>query len=506
MGGARKSKAKKKSAFSEGGLKKTIAGLIEQVQELYLADEIPWVVGYSGGKDSTAVLQLVWFALDQLNVEKIHKPVHVISTDTLVENPVVAAWVSASLNTMKGAAEEAGLPITPHRLTPELADTFWVNLIGKGYPAPRVKFRWCTERLKIKPSNKFVSDVIKDNGEVILVLGTRKAESTQRAGRMKKLEAQRERAHLSPNESLPNSLVYSPIEEWSNDDVWLFLMQYKNPWGYRNKDLLTMYQGASEDGECPLVIDTSTPSCGDSRFGCWVCTLVEQDRSMAAMIQNDDEKEWMLPLLELRNELDIHDDRHLRDFRRMAGHVQLYNDRPIPGPYTQTSREHWLRKLLEAQHWIRNNGPEYVRDIDLITLEEMQEIRRIWVVDKHELEDSLPLIYEEVMGENYPGNALEDSPVFGREEMTILEEITEGDTLHFQLVRELLDVEAKYRTVARRSDLFTQLEEAFKKNAYEDAGQATEIARAKRDALAAAQEADISQLEMILSQNPGGKP
>ena len=70
-----------------------------------------------------------------------------------------------------------------------------------------------------------------------------------------------------------------------------------------------MYQGASEGGECPLVVDTSTPSCGDSRFGCWVCTLVEKDKSMHAMIQNDAEKEWMLPLLELRNELDPAQDR-----------------------------------------------------------------------------------------------------------------------------------------------------------------------------------------------------
>ena len=188
------------------------------------------------------------------------------------------------------------LPFVAHRLTPEVEDTFWVNLIGKGYPAPRHKFRWCTERLKIKPSNRFIRNVVRRNGEAILVLGTRKAESAKRASTMKKLEEQRVRDRLSPNANLPGCLVLSPIEDWSNDDVWLFLMQVDNPWGYRNKDLLTMYQGASEDGECPLVVDTSTPSCGDSRFGCWVCTLVDKDRSMTAMIQNDEEKEWMLPL------------------------------------------------------------------------------------------------------------------------------------------------------------------------------------------------------------------
>jgi DNA sulfur modification protein DndC len=213
----------------------------------------------------------VWLALRALPPDERRKPLHVISTDTLVENPVVAAWVTRSLETMDAAAKAEGLPIVPHRLTPTVNDSFWVNLIGRGYPAPRHKFRWCTERLKIKPSNTFITEVVAQSGEAILVLGTRKAESQARARSMERLEAQRVRERLSPNASLPNCLVYSPIEDWSNDDVWLFLMQSPNPWGYNNKDLLTMYQGASQDGECPLVVDTTTPSCGDSRFGCWVC-------------------------------------------------------------------------------------------------------------------------------------------------------------------------------------------------------------------------------------------
>src|ERR1700722_754824 len=361
------SDARPSSAFSERGLKKTVDSLIEEIQQLYLSDTVPWVVGYSGGKDSTANLQLVWTAVSNLEPSMRKKPGHVISTDTLVENPVVAAWVTRSLEAMQEAAKEKELPFIPHRLTPALQDSFWVNLIGKGYPAPRPKFRWCTERLKIKPSNSFIRDMVKTHGEAILVLGTRKAESSGRSHRMTELEARRVRDLLSPNNSLPNCLVYSPIEDWSNDDVWTFLMQVINPWGYSNKELLTMYQGASPDGECPLVVDSTTPSCGDSRFGCWVCTLVDKDKSMSAMIQNDEEKEWMLPLLELRNDLDVADDRHLRDFRRMNGSVQLFHDRPIPGPYTQDARERWLTRLLEAQAWIRANGPEYVRSLELIT-------------------------------------------------------------------------------------------------------------------------------------------
>lgn len=488
------------SAFAGPGLASVVQALVEEIRELYLADQIPWVVGYSGGKDSTAVLQVIWMALKTIPRVKQHKDVHVISTDTLVENPIVSQWVRKSLKKMSEAARNQTLRLESHALTPELPDRFWVNLIGRGYPAPRHKFRWCTERLKIKPSNKFILDTVRDNGEAIVILGTRKAESTQRAGRMARLEARRVRDRLSPNSSLPNSLVYSPIEDWSNDDVWIFLMQYKNPWGLRNKDLLTMYQGASADGECPLVVDTSTPSCGDSRFGCWVCTLVDKDRSMTAMIQNDDEKEWMFPLLEFRNALDIPNDRHLRDFRRMAGHVQLYKDRTIPGPYTETARHEWLRRVLEAQCWIQEKGPSYVREIELISLEELQEIRRLWVFSKHEIEDHVPRIYTQTTKKVYPGPPLEEKHTFGFEEMQLLREVCDGDDLHFELVRELLDVEYRFRSMSRRAGLFQMLEKAFAKGAYADVYEATERARIRRDVLDAAKVGDRQSMDHNLSR------
>ncbi len=485
------------SAFVDAGFKKTIAALMQEVVDLYTSDDMPWVIGYSGGKDSTAVLQLVWIALEQVPQEKRSKPVYVISTDTLVENPIVALWVSKSLEKMGAAAERRNLPLTAHRLTPETENTFWVNLIGRGYPAPRPKFRWCTERLKIMPSTRFINSVVQEHGEAILVLGSRKVESAARARVMKRFEKQRVRDRLSPNGNLPNSFVYTPVEEWTNDDVWLYLMQVSNPWGYNNKDLLTMYQGASEDGECPLVVDTSTPSCGDSRFGCWVCTLVDKDKSMQAMIQNDEEKEWMLPLLQLRNELDPPKtpdaDRPLRDFRRMSGIVQLYRDRPIPGPYKQEVRENWLRKVLRVQQHIRANGPEEVRDIVLITIEELQEIRRIWVIEKHEIEDSLPNVYEETMGEPYPGSRIDDNLVLGGPQMDLLRQLCGDDMLHFQLTRELLSIEKQHKSMLRRVGLFKAIDRAFHRNFYDDEDDALIRVRKRRSALDLAKERVFEQ-------------
>ncbi|MYI75602.1 MAG: DNA phosphorothioation system sulfurtransferase DndC [Acidobacteria bacterium] len=493
-----------RSAFAEAGLKQAILEVEREIAELYTADAVPWVVGYSGGKDSTAVLQLVWQALSTLPRDRRSKPVHVISTDTLVENPIVAAWVTKSLESMEAAARDQGLPVTPHRLTPAVEDSFWVNLIGRGYPAPRPKFRWCTERLKIMPSTRFIMSVVERHGEAILVHGTRKAESAARARVMTRYERGRTREHLSPNGDLPNSYVYTPVEDWTNDDVWMFLMQFQNTWGYDNKDLLGMYQGASPDGECPLVVDTSTPSCGDSRFGCWVCTLVDQDKSMQAMIRNDEEKDWMLPLLELRNRLDPpktpEGDRPLRDFRRMNGAVQLFHDRPIPGPYTQEARESWLRQVLEAQHHVRARGPEIVKDIDLITLKELEAIRRIWVVEKHEIEDSLPRIYEEATGVPFPGRHLNDNAALGADEVALLHELCNGDRLHFQLVRELLSVEKRHKSMLRRTGLFDAVEKAFLRSFYADEKDAVERARQRRDALTAARERVFGQSDHEIRQ------
>lgn len=486
-------------------LVKDIKELTAEIQELYCLDAIPWVIGYSGGKDSTTVLQLIWNAVAALPPHKRTKAIHVITTDTQVENPIVSAWVRKSLDKMKDAAHRQGLPIQPHLLYPIIQDTFWVNLIGKGYPAPRNQFRWCTLRLKINPANNFFREVLRSNGEVIVVLGTRKAESSTRAATMKKHEAGRLRERLNPNPNRPNSLIYSPIEDWRNDEVWLYLMQWENPWGQSNKELFTMYRGATADNECPLVVDTSTPSCGDSRFGCWVCTMVSKDKSMEAMIQNDEEKEWMQPLLDIRNELDVQDDRDKRDFRRIWGQVQLFERHvdgqtevvPIPGPYTKIWREHWLTKVLEAQTGIRQNGPEEMRDLTLISIEELSEIRRIWLEKKHEFDDSLPRIYKEVTGEYFidprPGA---DNRLLGTDEWAVLEEICEDDGMHLELMAKLLDTERQYKTMSRRVGIYEALEKCFDSSS-RSPEEAIENARYKRNLKTAAVQGDVDTIKQL---------
>lgn len=303
----------------------------------------------------------------------------------------------------------------------------------------------------------------------------------------------------------PNSLVYSPIADWRDDEVWLYLMQWENPWGHSNQDLFTLYKGATPDNECPFVIDTSTPSCGSSRFGCWVCTLVNRDSSMEAMIQNDEDKEWMQPLLDLRNELDVYDDHDRRDFRRMSGKVQLFERSrgqgeteviPIPGPYTKHWREEWLRRLLSAQKLARHNAPEEMKDLQLISLDELSEIRRIWREEKHEFDDSLPRIYREVTGEIFkdPRPGAEDSQL-GSDEWNVLEEICD-DPMQLELMAKLLDTERQYAAMGRRVGIYDDLEKCFVSSSRSQA-EAIDQAHQKRNLKNAVEAGDVDTLEEL---------
>jgi DNA sulfur modification protein DndC len=494
------------SAFAEIGLKSAIDKKIKEIQQVYLADDIPWVVGYSGGKDSSASLQLTWEALRALPKEKRHKQIHVITTDTLVENPIVANWVKQSLKRMELAAVKEGLPISVNELEPTIEDTFWVNLLGKGYPAPRQKFRWCTLRLKISPSNRFIHEVVSSHGEAIVVLGTRSSESAARAKVIEEHKELRKKNgfHLSPNSVLENCFIYSPIEEWSNDDVWAFLMSYKNSWGHDNSDLMNMYRGATSGGECPLVVDTNTESCGKSRFGCWICTLVDEDKSMTAMIANDQEKEWLTPLLEFRNSLDFRSeegrarDHGRRDFRRMDGHVYLYNDRLVRGPYHQQGRAELLELLLEVEIAIQESAPRGFENYEIITEKELREIRRIWVEEKHEVEDLLPQIYSRVKGKPFDDSA--DYRKSLRKDVFVkLKELCGENRIQYERIREMLCVEQKYRAKAKRHGIILDLEKAEKRSFYVNETDAQKHAAKKYTVRQAYQQAreDSSSIEQM---------
>jgi DNA sulfur modification protein DndC len=495
------------SAFKELGLKTSIEEKITELQKQYLADNKPWVIGYSGGKDSTAVAQLTWMAIEQLPKNKRKKPVFIVTTDTMVENPIVSNWVESSLDKMKIAAKEKDLPIKPYLIKPKLEDRFWVNLIGKGYPAPRRGFRWCTDRLKIKPSNNFIKSVVNKHGEAILLLGVRSAESASRARSIEKHT--KDNQILNKHNDLLNCFIYSPIKEWSNDDVWLFLVQYENPWDYSNKSLLNLYQGATEDNECPVVVDTTTPSCGSSRFGCYVCTLVSKDKSMQAMVQNDKEKEWMSPMIKIRDELDFNSkdalqiERASREFSRLNGEVSFYKNKDgdvdtVPGPYKKDKRLKILEKVFKAEVQIAQHfsGDSQSKAITLISHEELEEIRRIWVEDKNEVEDELPELYKRVKGTNYEGKSFRNISVLEKENLDILESLCDSRK-EYEFVRNLLVKEMKLKSKGVRRGFVKELEKELNKFLYLDKEEALAAGNERQELIKSIEITPINDYEGI---------
>lgn len=336
-----------------------VRNTIEQIKEVYLKNKLPFVIGYSGGKDSTLTTQLVFQALGELPVEELKYDVYVISSDTLVETPPVVNQILNNHKSIEFMAKKKNIPIKTVLVRPLGSQTFWSNLIGRGYPSPNQTFRWCTDRLKIDPANRFIKDTVSEHGEVIMVLGVREGESISRDRVMESHSV--EGKILMRHSTLNNAYVFAPIKNFSVDDVWDYLLNNPSPWGADNQELYKLYAN-SNSGECPLVIDQETKnragSCGNSRLGCWTCTVVDQDKALSGFIENGEE--WLRPLLQYRNWLaSFRDDRSMRMKKRTGGAVYFSpivsnnDDFIIP---KKTRREKLEIKRINSSIGIDSNG------------------------------------------------------------------------------------------------------------------------------------------------------
>ncbi len=308
----------------------------KEIEEEYLNTGMtPWIIGYSGGKDSTTVLQLMVEVLLELKGKnQAKKMVYVISSDTLVENPLVLSKTTSSINNINDFARRECLPLKAEMIYPRDNDTFFVKLIGSGYPSPIQSFRWCTDRVKIIPANDYIYSKVSESGEVVLLLGTREAESNSRKRSMEKHYI--EGSNLSMHSSITNAWTYAPIAKLDVNEVWSYLLKNECPWGDNNNDLYMMYSSSTQDGECPLVIDEETKAkqtCGNSRFGCWTCTVVKEDKSLNGFIESGET--WLQPLVDYRNYLiEIRDEESKRNVfnrqgRLMKTDVKIKGDKAI---------------------------------------------------------------------------------------------------------------------------------------------------------------------------------
>lgn len=336
----------------------------------------PWVVAYSGGKDSTLLLQMTWEVMASLPYSERRRKVYVVGNDTLVESPLVVRHLKNTMRKIGAAAKSQSLPIETKITTPNIDQTFWVNVIGRGYIPPTRNFRWCTDRMKIIPTNRLLERLVRSHKRAVLLVGTRKSESTNRRRNMEKHGASG--TTMSRHSTIPECQMFSPIAEFKDEDVWITLIQRKPPWGGTHRDLITLYRNAG-GGECPLVLTKEdAPSCGTTspRFGCWTCTVVKKDRSLRGLIDSGhddagffetlyDFREWLMELRE--------DDSNRQRVRRNGMSKTRADGSPVFGPFTLDVRKRILDRLKELEQSVAQN---------LITESELDIIHDIWRRDR----------------------------------------------------------------------------------------------------------------------------
>lgn len=349
--------------------------IVQHVKEEYLsrAQSYPWIVGFSGGKDSTVVAHAVFEALQAIAPSQRTRPVHIVSNDTMVESPLVLVHLDEVSANIKAAAEGLSLPITVARTRPDLDKTFWVLLIGKGYPSPNQQMRWCTDRLKIQPTSTYIRDNVSKYGAAIVVLGVRRTESIRRMRTIDKYENDRG-TNLNPHSSITGAYIFRPIVDLTTDDVWEILGSFPAPWGGTHRSLFQLYRDA-EGGECPVVLSKDeAPGCGtkNSRFGCWTCTVVEKDKSLQGFV--DSGQHVYKPLIAFRDWLaSIRNDPTKRSAIRRNGRLTFdVSGKHIPGPFTVQARQEILERLLATQ---AEFGAKLISD------EELDLIHKYWAMD-----------------------------------------------------------------------------------------------------------------------------
>lgn len=421
--------------------------IIEEMKVVYKHDSRPWLIGYSGGKDSSLLVSLVVETINRLPESERTKKIFIVTSDTGVENPIVKRYMHSSSEKINEFSRTHKANIQADIIYPDLIQSYWSLVIGLGYPTPEPPgFRWCTERLKILPMNRYTNDIIAKYGEVILLLGVRKAESMTRRRSISSREI--EGKLLIPHTDIAKAYVYNPLTEIPNELVWEYLLKDDgiSSWGVDMKYLFSLYQGENLGEEQSVVgqIDKDKiPVTGNSRFGCWCCTIVKEDKSLQRFIDNGSTE--LISLREFRNWLvSIRQNPEFRDNKRRNGKIyQKASGEYGFGPFKMSARQEILRRLLVLQ---RDTG------FELITVDELKTIDSLWDLEGDLTRRKLVDIYYSVFGIRLPWDEYKE-PMYDEVIIRELKDASDSSDIPFELITKLIVMINSNKYIAKSSKI-----------------------------------------------------
>jgi len=354
--------------------------IIKEIASYYLDDDRPFAVGYSGGKDSTVVLDMVFKALLLLQPRYRTKTVFVQFSDTKMETDPVINGINNSFVAMQKFVDKYKLPVVIQRVEPKIEESFFTLLIGKGYQLPDTQNRWCTDRMKLRPQDANIKNMEASFEGVVSVVGSRHAESSDRSARLK--------AHtingMLKFHDKPTWNMLTPIEHFSSDEVWSYIYTQAEEW----VDAVTLgrqyAEAAGDGGECRTLLEGlegEQAGCSKSaRYGCWICPLFKKDKTLNNLTSY---YAYMSKMEEFRNWLIAFREEGWGDHRRV-----YKNSKQARNFYTKQNHRNGMtspsgftlewRKLVLERLWALNIEVVQYRHEPLISDAELVEIQKHW--------------------------------------------------------------------------------------------------------------------------------
>lgn len=175
------------------------------------------------------------------------------------------------------------------------------------------------------------------------------------------------------------------------------------------------------------------PVTGNSRFGCWICTMVKEDKSLKAFI--DRGETWLVPLRDYRNwMIEMRSTPSARETKRRNGTMYRKPDGTLGlGPFTMETRQEMLRRLLQL---------EVDTGLSLITIEELKYIDTLWDSEGDLTRRCLVDIYYDVKGTRLPWDDYK-VPVFDADVISQIKKLCDECDVEFELIAKLIiEIEA----------------------------------------------------------------